>query len=151
MLLTHIIYMRYNSAVPCKTKQTLRLPLGWKEKTQTEEAEMSAEHLQRLFLYLLGFSVKLKGKAKFSDLRKTISREGDREKKPCRASTMCCVMFDFPDTVAPALSSSLCHCSLNPFHMKDTSDNSRPGALTRSPRFSCHFVAAFLLSAWDGG
>lgn len=44
----------------CKAKQTLHLPLCLKEKTQTEEAEISAEHLRRLFQYLLCSSVKEK-------------------------------------------------------------------------------------------
>lgn len=44
----------------CKAKQTLHLPLCLKEKTQTEEAKISAEHLWRLFQYLLCSSVEEK-------------------------------------------------------------------------------------------
>lgn len=89
--------MRHNSDIPCKTKQTVHLPLDWKEKTQTEEAKISVEHLWRLFLYLLCLSVKQKRKVKFCGLRKIILREEDREKKSYTVRTTYCVMFNIPN------------------------------------------------------
>lgn len=95
-LLTHIIYVKHHSNIPFKTKQTLHLPLGWKEKTQTKEGKISAEHLWRLFLYLLCLSVKKERKIKFCGFRKKYFKGRRQGKEMLHSQNHHRAMFNIP-------------------------------------------------------
>lgn len=94
-LLTHIIYVKHHLNVPFKTKQALHLPLGWKEKTQTEEGKISAEHVWRLFLYLVCLSVKKKDKVLW--FKKKYFKGRRQGKEILHGQNHHRVMFNIPD------------------------------------------------------